>query len=290
MATLFSMDENPSNDTSHSVLHVSNLVDNFEPETGLWDYQGGWARVSNPAGYDSPYAAHVNNGTTPYANNMDATMTLKPGFDLRSAREATLTFWTRYFTELDKDICTIEASADSLEWIKLDSFSGTHPQWIKHEIGLTDFIRSENPRVWIRFHFISDNTTVKSIGVLIDSVAIFNRAPTVVRTGEPTAGVPHDWNLTQNYPNPFNPATTFEYALPTAGHVQIVIYDVLGRNVKTLVDTQHSAGRFHTAWDGTDENNLPVAAGVYFCRMQAEEPSSSSEQRFIKVIKLALVK
>ena len=94
--------------------------------------------------------------------------------------------------------------------------------------------------------------------------------------------LPSGYTLSQNYPNPFNPATTIKYDLPKPGHVRLAIYDLLGRHIRTLVDTKQPAGHFQTSWDGTDERNMPVAAGVYFCRMEAKD--------FVKVIKLALVK
>ncbi|UCE05436.1 MAG: T9SS type A sorting domain-containing protein [bacterium] len=93
---------------------------------------------------------------------------------------------------------------------------------------------------------------------------------------------PQDFKFSQNYPNPFNPTTVLEYSLPKTSHVQLIIYNLLGRQVKTLVDVEQSAGHFQVTWDGTDEHNLPVAAGLYLCRMEAGE--------VVKVIKLALVK
>jgi hypothetical protein len=96
------------------------------------------------------------------------------------------------------------------------------------------------------------------------------------------SSLPSSFELKQNYPNPFNPETVIVYDLPKTSHVQLVIYDLLGRHVKALINKQQQAGHFQTTWDGTNEHNLPVAAGVYLCRMEAGE--------FVKVIKLALVK
>ncbi|MBN2092987.1 T9SS type A sorting domain-containing protein [candidate division KSB1 bacterium] len=104
----------------------------------------------------------------------------------------------------------------------------------------------------------------------------------------------NDFALQQNYPNPFNPNTIIQYALPNPGHVQLLIYDTLGRNIKTLTDAQQPAGQFQEIWDGTNEQNQSVAAGVYFCHLKVSAPSKSSgggvEQDFVKVIKLVLVK
>ena len=94
--------------------------------------------------------------------------------------------------------------------------------------------------------------------------------------------VPKAFDLRQNYPNPFNPTTTIEYELPEPTHVRIDIYDLLGRHVRTIVDSKQIAGYFRTAWDSTDKRVVSAAAGIYFCRMQANN--------FVKVIKLALVR
>jgi hypothetical protein len=94
--------------------------------------------------------------------------------------------------------------------------------------------------------------------------------------------IPGFFNLIQSHPNPFNPATTIEYNLPKSSHIRIFIYDILGRQVKILVDTRQSAGHYQTAWDGTDDRSLSVAAGLYFCRMEAGD--------FVKVMKLVLVR
>jgi hypothetical protein len=102
--------------------------------------------------------------------------------------------------------------------------------------------------------------------------------------------LPTEYCLEQNYPNPFNPTTTIQYGLPEAGHVRLVIYDALGRSIKTLVDAQQPAGQFNAIWDGITDQNQPVAAGIYFCHLEASGASTGSEHEFMKVIKLALIK
>ena len=81
----------------------------------------------------------------------------------------------------------------------------------------------------------------------------------------------------QNYPNPFNPTTTIEYALPASGYVTLEIYDVLGREVKTLVNDNESAGYHFVVFDASE---LP--SGVYFYRISAG--------KYTSVKKLVLVK
>ena len=126
-----------------------------------------------------------------------------------------------------------------------------------------------------------ENATLLNVTATLTDINFYLKHHTGV-AWKPTNNVPDQFYLFQNHPNPFNPTTTVEYGIPVTGHVQLVIYDVLGRHIKTLVDGQHATGHFQATWDGTDEHNLPIAAGVYFCRMEAGE--------FVKVIKLAFVK
>lgn len=76
--------------------------------------------------------------------------------------------------------------------------------------------------------------------------------------------IPTVFSVEQNYPNPFNPTTTIKYALPKAGLVSIKIYDILGRLVKTLVNTEMLAGKFNVVWDGDNQFGHKVASGTYF--------------------------
>ena len=79
------------------------------------------------------------------------------------------------------------------------------------------------------------------------------------------------FELYTNYPNPFNPTTTIEYAVPRKCHiVEIKIYDLLGREVRTLVAGVQNAGNHHVTWNGLDKTGSSVASGVYFYTMTAE--------------------
>ena len=79
--------------------------------------------------------------------------------------------------------------------------------------------------------------------------------------------LPQGFALGANYPNPFNPSTVIPYQLPTATHVRLDVFNVLGQHVATLVDEERQAG-FHAAkWDATDAAGQAMAAGVYFYRL-----------------------
>ncbi|MBT3228393.1 MAG: T9SS type A sorting domain-containing protein [Candidatus Marinimicrobia bacterium] len=92
---------------------------------------------------------------------------------------------------------------------------------------------------------------------------------------------PMDYELIQNYPNPFNPETNINYALPEVADVKLIVYDLTGREIRTLRDATQSAGWYQLKWDGLDDNGSPVNSGVYFTRLQA-----GSDVRTIKMINL----
>jgi subtilisin family serine protease len=77
------------------------------------------------------------------------------------------------------------------------------------------------------------------------------------------------YNLLQNYPNPFNPGTTISYGLPVASSVTLTVYDMLGREIRTLMRGQLPRGSYRTDWDGTDGRGDHVASGVYVYRLSA---------------------
>lgn len=80
--------------------------------------------------------------------------------------------------------------------------------------------------------------------------------------------IPEQFSLHQNYPNPFNPVTTLRYDLPENGLVNITIYDMLGRQVKTLMDQTQDAGFKSVIWDATNDYGKPVSAGIYLYQIR----------------------
>jgi hypothetical protein len=77
---------------------------------------------------------------------------------------------------------------------------------------------------------------------------------------------PSDFYLEQNYPNPFNPVTTIKYDLPKAGYVELIVYDILGRRVKTLVNQTQQTGRYEIQFNASVN-----ASGIYLYQLRAED-------------------
>tara|TARA_B100001765_G_scaffold81751_1_gene50047 strand:- start:215 stop:1228 length:1014 start_codon:yes stop_codon:yes gene_type:complete len=83
--------------------------------------------------------------------------------------------------------------------------------------------------------------------------------------------LPDEYALYQNYPNPFNPVTTIRYDLPENSLVHVIIYDMLGRHVTTLVNQTQDAGYKSIIWNATNDYGKPVSAGIYLYQIQAGE-------------------
>jgi hypothetical protein len=112
----------------------------------------------------------------------------------------------------------------------------------------------------------------------------FQGLPTsVAQTSDSTPG-PEEFELAQNYPNPFNPSTTISFRLtnkmpkPTT----LKIFNLLGQEIKTLVDEPLSEGKYEVVWDGRDDRNLLMSTGIYIYRLQIGSQ--------VKVKKMTLVK
>ena len=95
--------------------------------------------------------------------------------------------------------------------------------------------------------------------------------------GENQTGTPASYMLRQNYPNPFNPVTSIDFAIPTAGHVELAVYNVLGEQVAKLIDGNLQSG-FHTA----EFNAENLVSGIYFYRLTAGNYSEMKKMILMK--------
>jgi hypothetical protein len=101
------------------------------------------------------------------------------------------------------------------------------------------------------------------------------QSPTAV---EPqSAGVINSFKLDQNYPNPFNPSTMIAFEIPSASHVSIVVYDYLGRTVRTLIDENRASGHYSVQFDAST-----LASGMYLYRLSAGSYSAVKTMLLIK--------
>jgi len=116
--------------------------------------------------------------------------------------------------------------------------------------------------------FIKVETLASPSWVAWKEIEVLSAVPTSVSSGE-NETIPGDLSLSQNYPNPFNPGTLIEYRLSQAGEVKLLIFNVQGQQVRSLVAGFEPAGFHAVLWDGQDDLGLPVASGLYIYRLQA---------------------
>lgn len=109
------------------------------------------------------------------------------------------------------------------------------------------------------------NLTIPVQGYITRILHLADSIDTVVGVDEIEQKLPTDLELAQNYPNPFNPSTKIKYMLPDAGYVKLKIYDLLGREVQTLVNKFEYAGTHYTEFNASN-----FASGIYFYRIEFE--------------------
>jgi len=168
-------------------------------------------------------------------------------------------------------------------------------------VDLRSFNLEPTTGYWIGFM----NTSGIDIWYLYDSPAVNNRTSTYSSgvwtafagdfhtravLGSPVVGInpgvidliPDEFALYQNYPNPFNPTTTIKYGLKNSVDVKLTIYNLVGQEVRTLVNNRQDAGYKTVVWDGLNNRDSRVASGIYIYRLQAGD--------FVQARKMILMK
>ncbi len=98
--------------------------------------------------------------------------------------------------------------------------------------------------------------------------------------------VPTEFSLEQNYPNPFNPATTIQFSIPVNSDVRLVVYNMLGQEVATLLNEQRSAGNHSIVWNSSNANGSKLSSGIYLYKLNAVTNSGKEFQQTRKMILL----
>jgi hypothetical protein len=142
--------------------------------------------------------------------------------------------------------------------------------WAAVNSGLTDHL------VWS----LAINSATGHIFAATNRGGVFRSLQSTTAVKDIAAEAPLSFELMQNYPNPFSPggqentgnsSTTINYELSQPVEVKLEIFDVLGRQVRTLVNQRQQAGKHSVAWNGRDEHGRLVARGVYIYRLRTPE-------------------
>ncbi len=202
-------------------------------------------------------------GAMNYPNNANASLYIP---QVKGGGTPKLVFWTVCRTEAGKDFGKVEVSKNrGTSWTELLSLDeNTHAEWaagnnmwFKKEIDLSAYATDT---ILIRFRLTSDGSTSK-FGWLLDDIQL---QPVALSVGDRTALLPEEYSLGQNFPNPFNPYTRINYALKEQGFVSLKVYDLLGKEVRTIVHTVQDAGYY-----GVDLNAAELSSGVYFYQLRS---------------------
>jgi len=94
--------------------------------------------------------------------------------------------------------------------------------------------------------------------------------------------IPYVFRLSQNYPNPFNPNTILNYEIPDAGYITMKIYNILGQEVTTLVESSQIAGPHSVIWNATNDSGKKVASGLYFSKLSSDENTEIKKMLLLK--------
>jgi hypothetical protein len=161
--------------------------------------------------------------------------------------------------------------------------------WALHQTWSPDNSKIAIGRVWATGIYTPGpinifDTVTDSFTTLVDST--WPPCFWVGETGEQVSIIdetlPITYNLYNAYPNPFNPVTTIRYELPETGLVNITIYDMLGRQVKTLINQTQDAGYRSIIWDATNDYGKLVSAGIYLYQIQAGEYMQTKKMVLLK--------
>jgi subtilisin-like proprotein convertase family protein len=146
-------------------------------------------------------------------------------------------------------------------------------QWVKPQNVMGTFGGTALNGTWVLT--ITDGAATNT-GTLLGWGIRFNNT-LIVGSQNISSTIPGDFNLHQNYPNPFNPVTKIKFEVPSTELVKIAVFDILGREIKTVVNSKLSSGIYEYEFDGSS-----LSSGVYFYKMQAGKFNDVKKMMIIK--------
>jgi carboxypeptidase T len=245
------------------------LLDSAENGTAKWPTMTNWSIVTNK--YLSPTHSFKGACTNGGVNQM-----ISIPLNVTTYPEVYLSFYQKYALESGYDYGFVDVSSNNgSSWMRIATFNGVDSSsWKLQTYNLTSYVAG-SANMLVRFRDSCDTGTNWD-GWYVDNIKItgFNPGPMGV-IGNNT--IPVKFSLEQNYPNPFNPTTQINYSIAKEGLVKISIYDILGREVKTLVNEVKTPGFYAVDFDGTN-----LSSGMYFYRMESGSFVDTKKMTLIK--------
>ncbi|MBD3224496.1 MAG: T9SS type A sorting domain-containing protein [Caldithrix sp.] len=260
--------------------NAENGLDNWTAG-GQWNLSTRKAVEGSRSFTDSPFRR--------YPEDYEASLTLDQPVELSSNKQIYLQFWQQFQIERDYDFARVQASTDEENWQTLEGVSGSigsgwgvqasdqtgyhnmQLNWRREIVDLSSFAGTDS--FYVRFNMASDGGTERD-GWYIDDIRLLAYTD-VVSPLASNETLPDKVTLAPNYPNPFNATTSISFYLPRKMHATLIVYDLLGRKVKTLADRRYNAGEHSLRWKGNNEQGNKVGSGIYIVRLQTEQGMQS---------------
>jgi Secretion system C-terminal sorting domain/Immune inhibitor A peptidase M6 len=239
---------------------------------------GGTAATWNitTAQFNSSPSSFSESPSGSYGNGVDLYMTLNNSINVSASTVVTLSFFHRYTVENNYDFCMVEVSSNNGNtWQPAAEYTGTLSSWTQQTIDITRYA-NRSTQMKVRFRLVSDAGATAD-GWYVDDIAINTFCVSAITGISNNNEIPAVFVLEQNYPNPFNPATVIKYQLPGASNVMIKVFDILGKEVSTLVNERIEAGYHQVEFNGSN-----LASGLYLYKIEADG--------FTEVKKMMLIK
>jgi len=231
--------------------------DDHTPDPGVMCFVTGQGSPGGAAGEED-----VDGGIT--------TLT-SPMIDLAGIVTPRVTYYRWYTNNLgnnpNEDEWVVQVSSDGgSSWVDLERTTSSDNSWQQRSFLLTDYI-TPSAQVMVRF-IASDTGSNSLVEAAVDDFEISGAiSPVAVDEGAPALRLA----LSPAHPTPAHGGSVLSYTLPSAGEMSLKLYDAAGRCLRTLREGKAPAGTQRIVWDGRNDAGVPVAPGIYFCRLRAGE-------------------
>ncbi|MCA9729947.1 MAG: hypothetical protein KC729_19845, partial [Candidatus Eisenbacteria bacterium] len=254
---------------------------------GIWEREdpvgvlnGAWQPEDDhtPAGTDCWITGNPPRGAPPFQDELDGRTSFNtPVMDLGTVNmiQGSFWYWTRIATQTPNNYLELRMSGDGGNtWTTVERiYDDTSPEWREHtfrvdpwEFGFTN---------QVRFQFAAQDGDPTTMEVLVDDWYVEKLAPSTTDV-DPSGSPTHlSLRLDGGSPNPFQAATDLRFMLPSKDRVELGIFDVNGRHVRSLISGAREAGEHRVRWDGADDQGHPVASGTYFAKMAVGDWSAT---------------
>jgi hypothetical protein len=248
------------------------LLDSAENGLTRWTAVGGWGLTTSQS--YSPNNSFTDSPTGNYSNSTTRSLTLTTALNVSSSPVLKLSYWYKHTIDT-LDNAYIDISKDNgVTWKSAKFYNKTVNAWTRDVIDISSLAGS-TPTLKIRFSMVS-NGTVTADGIYIDNIKLigYNVTPTSIINN---VQVPSEYSLSQNYPNPFNPETVIRYSLNENRFTTLKIFNVLGKEMATLVNENQNAGSYSINFNASN-----LSSGMYFYRIESGTFVATKKMLLIK--------